>query len=125
MERRRRETINEGINELAKIVPGCEKNKGSILARAVQYINDLRARDARGDQRRTFEKSVLEQAVAQQETVVEQQRAVVEQQGAEIEQLRGDLRATQEERDQLLDEIEGLKRKAGSRAGEDSGEGSS
>lgn len=28
VERRRRETINEGINELAKIVPDCEKNKG-------------------------------------------------------------------------------------------------
>jgi hypothetical protein len=38
VERRRRETINEGINEIAKIVPGCEKNKGSILARAVQFI---------------------------------------------------------------------------------------
>jgi len=42
VERRRRETINEGINELAKIVPGCEKNKGSILQRAVQIFNDLK-----------------------------------------------------------------------------------
>jgi transcriptional regulator CBF1 len=41
VERRRRETINEGINEIAKIVPGCEKNKGSILQRAVSYITDL------------------------------------------------------------------------------------
>lgn len=41
VERRRRETINEGINEIAKIVPGCEKNKGSILQRAVQYITQL------------------------------------------------------------------------------------
>ncbi|WEW56443.1 basic helix-loop-helix protein [Emydomyces testavorans] len=41
VERRRRETINEGINELAKLVPGCEKAKGSILQRAVQYISKL------------------------------------------------------------------------------------
>ncbi|KKY19185.1 putative hlh dna binding protein [Phaeomoniella chlamydospora] len=41
VERRRRETINDGINEIAKIVPGCEKNKGSILQRAVSYINEL------------------------------------------------------------------------------------
>lgn len=41
MERRRRETINEGINELARVVPNCEKNKGSILQRAVQYIAEL------------------------------------------------------------------------------------
>ncbi|PGH03349.1 hypothetical protein AJ80_08709 [Polytolypa hystricis UAMH7299] len=41
VERRRRETINEGINEIAKMVPGCEKAKGSILQRAIQYINKL------------------------------------------------------------------------------------
>ncbi|KAK2749843.1 basic helix-loop-helix protein [Myotisia sp. PD_48] len=41
VERRRRETINEGINEIAKLVPGCEKAKGSILQRAIQYINKL------------------------------------------------------------------------------------
>lgn len=43
VERRRRETINEGINEIAKIVPGCEKAKGSILQRAIQYIGTLQA----------------------------------------------------------------------------------
>ncbi|KKZ63716.1 hypothetical protein EMCG_01950 [[Emmonsia] crescens] len=41
VERRRRETINEGINEIAKMVPGCEKAKGSILQRAIHYINKL------------------------------------------------------------------------------------
>ena len=41
VERRRRETINEGINELARIVPNCEKNKGSILQRTVHYIAEL------------------------------------------------------------------------------------
>lgn len=45
VERRRRETINEGINEIAKIVPGCEKNKGSILQRAVSYITELTAKE--------------------------------------------------------------------------------
>ncbi|KAL8866006.1 MAG: hypothetical protein Q9174_006558, partial [Haloplaca sp. 1 TL-2023] len=50
VERRRRETINEGINELAKIVPGCEKNKGSILQRAVEYIASLKSeRDGIGE----------------------------------------------------------------------------
>lgn len=45
VERRRRETINEGINEIAKIVPGCEKNKGSILQRAVSYITELTTKE--------------------------------------------------------------------------------
>ena len=41
MERRRRETINEGINELAKVIPGTDKNKGAILQSAVGYIAEL------------------------------------------------------------------------------------
>ncbi len=45
VERRRRETINEGINELAKVVPGSEKNKGAILQAAVDYIGQLLAKE--------------------------------------------------------------------------------
>jgi hypothetical protein len=41
VERRRRETINEGINELAKVIPGSDKNKGAILQSAVSYIAEL------------------------------------------------------------------------------------
>lgn len=63
MERRRRETINEGINELAKIVPGCEKNKGAVLAQAVTYIRDLKQRQEMASEQKSMEKSVLEQAV--------------------------------------------------------------
>ena len=43
VERRRRETINEGINELAQIVPSCDKNKGAILQAAIQHINTLKS----------------------------------------------------------------------------------
>lgn len=64
VERRRRETINEGINELAKIVPGCEKNKGSILARAVQYIGKLQDDAHSNIDKWTFEKLVTEQAIS-------------------------------------------------------------
>lgn len=65
MERRRRETINEGINELAKIVPGCEKNKGSILQRAVQYITQLRENETKNIEKWTLEKMLTEQAIAE------------------------------------------------------------
>jgi len=41
VERRRRDNINLGISELAKIVPDCEKNKGSILQKSVEYIKYL------------------------------------------------------------------------------------
>ncbi|KAL1984739.1 hypothetical protein VTN96DRAFT_8772 [Rasamsonia emersonii] len=41
VERRRRETINEGINQIAQLVPNCDKNKGAILQRAIEYIVQL------------------------------------------------------------------------------------
>ncbi|ORZ16679.1 hypothetical protein BCR41DRAFT_53163 [Lobosporangium transversale] len=47
VERRRRETINEGINEIAKAVPNCDKNKGSILRQAVKYIQTILAENER------------------------------------------------------------------------------
>lgn len=65
MERRRRETINEGINELAKIVPGCEKNKGSILQRAVQYITQLRENETKNIEKWTLEKLLTDQAITE------------------------------------------------------------
>ncbi|RYP28726.1 hypothetical protein DL767_007069 [Monosporascus sp. MG133] len=63
VERRRRETINEGINELAKIVPGCEKNKGSILQRAVAFITQLKENEAQNLEKWTLEKLLTEQAI--------------------------------------------------------------
>ena len=60
VERRRRETINEGINELAKIVPHCEKNKGSILQRAVEWINTLTSNEQVHRKQWVREKSGME-----------------------------------------------------------------
>jgi cysteinyl-tRNA synthetase len=65
VERRRRETINEGINELAKIVPGCEKNKGSILQKAVQFIQTLKANETSNIEKWTLEKLLTEQAIGE------------------------------------------------------------
>jgi hypothetical protein len=65
VERRRRETINDGISELAKIVPGCEKNKGSILARAVQYIQQLKDNESHNIEKWTLEKLLTDQANAE------------------------------------------------------------
>ncbi|KAF3930016.1 hypothetical protein ABW19_dt0200523 [Dactylella cylindrospora] len=63
VERRRRETINEGINELAKIVPGCEKNKGSILQRTVQYIHELTEELKKVKNDKSVEKMLTDQAM--------------------------------------------------------------
>ncbi|KAI8875344.1 hypothetical protein K501DRAFT_263928 [Backusella circina FSU 941] len=63
VERRRRETINEGINEIARIVPGCEKNKGSILHRAAAYIRQLKENEASTIEKWTLEKLLTDQAI--------------------------------------------------------------
>lgn len=65
MERRRRETINEGINELAKIVPGCDKNKGAILQRGVQYITQLKENEKKNIEKWTLEKMLTDQAISE------------------------------------------------------------
>ena len=89
-------------------MPGCEKNKGSILARAVQYIHDLRAQSSAGADKRTFETSVLEQAVAELTAV--------------NKDLQGQLRGKIEEGERLRGDVEGLRGEVRVLRGED-GEG--
>ena len=61
VERRRREVINEGIENIAKIVPGCEKNKGAILQRTCQYITELQQKERSfQNERATFEIALKE-----------------------------------------------------------------
>ena len=65
VERRRREVINEGINELAKLVPGPDKNKGAILNRCCHFIRDLLREKEAGFKASSLEQVVVEQALAQ------------------------------------------------------------
>ena len=46
-------------------MPGCEKNKGSILQRAVQYIQQLKENEAQNIEKWTLEKLLTEQAIAE------------------------------------------------------------
>ncbi|KAL9123585.1 MAG: hypothetical protein Q9217_006996, partial [Psora testacea] len=85
VERRRRETINEGINELAKIVPGCDKNKGAILQRGVQYITQLKDNETRNIEKWTLEKLLTDQAI--------------QELSANIDKLKEELRKAREEAD--------------------------
>ena len=85
VERRRRETINEGINELAKIVPGCEKNKGSILQRAVQFITQLKENENQNIEKWTLEKLLTEQAIAELSSSCDKLKQECHQTWAEVE----------------------------------------
>jgi len=65
VERRRRGNINEGINELGRLVPNGsgEKAKGAILSRAVQYIHHLKENEARNIEKWTLEKLLMDQVM--------------------------------------------------------------
>lgn len=61
VERRRREVINEGIENIAKIVPCTEKNKGAILQRTHEYIINLQNKEAQFEtERATFDVALKE-----------------------------------------------------------------
>ena len=61
VERRRREVINEGIENIAKIVPATEKNKGAILQRTYEYIQELLNEKSKfQDERSTFDIALQE-----------------------------------------------------------------
>lgn len=46
-------------------MPGCEKNKGSILQRAVAFITQLKENEAQNIEKWTLEKLLTEQAIAE------------------------------------------------------------
>lgn len=93
VERRRRETINEGINELAKIVPGCEKNKGSILQRAVSYITQLRENEAKNIEKWTLEKLLTDQAISELSAANDKLKSDNERAWAEAKRWENECRA--------------------------------
>ncbi|EAU88010.2 hypothetical protein CC1G_01657 [Coprinopsis cinerea okayama7 len=98
VERRRRGNINEGINELGRIVPNGtgEKAKGAILARAVQYIHHLKENEARNIEKWTLEKLLMDQAMGDLQAQLEEvkrlwdeERTARQRLEAELELLRG------------------------------------
>ncbi|KAG8867033.1 basic helix-loop-helix protein [Serendipita sp. 405] len=67
VERRRRGNINEGINELARIIPNGhgDKAKSAVLRRAVDYLHQLKESEQKTMERWTMEKLTHEQVVGE------------------------------------------------------------
>ncbi|EGW35749.1 uncharacterized protein SPAPADRAFT_58953, partial [Spathaspora passalidarum NRRL Y-27907] len=65
VERRRRESINVGIKELAALIPTNDTNKAQILQRAVEYIKRLKENENNNIEKWTLEKLLTEQAVSE------------------------------------------------------------
>src|SRR5882757_7805474 len=93
VERRRRGNINEGINELGRIVPNGsgEKAKGAILQRAVQYIHHLKENEARNIEKWTLEKLLMDQAMGDLQTQLEEMRRLWEEERDVRQRVEGEL----------------------------------
>ncbi|KAL4065512.1 hypothetical protein V8B97DRAFT_1875286 [Scleroderma yunnanense] len=93
VERRRRGNINEGINELGRIVPNSsgEKAKGAILARAVQYIHHLKENEARNIEKWTLEKLLMDQAMGDLQAQLEEMRRLWEEERMARQRAEGEL----------------------------------
>lgn len=70
---------------MAKIVPGCEKNKGSILQRAVQFITQLKENETQNIEKWTLEKLLTEQAIAELSASNDKLKAECERAWREVE----------------------------------------
>ncbi|OCH90124.1 hypothetical protein OBBRIDRAFT_793586 [Obba rivulosa] len=93
VERRRRGNINEGINELGRIVPNGsgEKAKGAILSRAVQYIHHLKENEARNIEKWTLEKLLMDQAMGDLQAQLEEMRRMWEEERVGRQRLETEL----------------------------------
>lgn len=80
VERRRRETINEGINTLAELIATSEKNKGQILKNAIEFIRQLKEQDDSRTQKAAMDKFSLMNQVT--ETSAQNNRLKIELQRA-------------------------------------------
>lgn len=88
VERRRRDSINQGIKELAALIPTPDTNKAQILQRGVEFIRRLKENENNNIEKWTLEKLLTEQAVSELNASNEKLKAELERAYREIEQLR-------------------------------------
>ncbi|KAG8678938.1 basic helix-loop-helix protein [Ceratobasidium sp. 395] len=113
VERRRRSNINDGINELARMVPnvGAEKAKGAILSRSVQYIHDLKENEARNIEKWTLEKLLMDQAMGDLQAQLDEMRQRLEEERQRREQAEAQLAETlRMQQERAIHEEPGAKR---------------
>ncbi|KAG8711010.1 basic helix-loop-helix protein [Ceratobasidium sp. 394] len=113
VERRRRSNINEGINELARMVPnvGAEKAKGAILSRSVQYIHDLKENEARNIEKWTLEKLLMDQAMGDLQAQLDEMRQRLDEERQRREQVEAQLaEALRMQQERAVHEEPGAKR---------------
>lgn len=69
MERRRREVINEGIENIAKLVASGDKNKGAILQRTHGYILELQEKEKKWSEERQLLEMTIDELTKRNESL--------------------------------------------------------
>lgn len=93
VERRRRGNINEGINELSRIIPigQGDKAKGAVLQRAVAYIHQLKDAEQRNVEKWTMEKLTNDQIVSDWQRRYSELEEKLGEERARREELEGEV----------------------------------
>jgi len=100
VERRRRENINAGINDLASVIPNPDKNKGAILRQAVKYIQTIQEAHQKAladNESLTSVQFERERALLEKNVAQNQLHTLI----AENDQLKRDFEALRKEFDEL------------------------
>ena len=74
-------------------MPGCEKNKGSILQRAVQYISQLRENETKNIEKWTLEKILTDQAIQELSSTVDKYKSETERAWGLVERWQQEARS--------------------------------
>ncbi|ORY81502.1 hypothetical protein BCR37DRAFT_333296, partial [Protomyces lactucae-debilis] len=89
VERKRRETINEGIGMLSALVQKeysqPERNKGAILRKAAQYIEKLKNNETNLTERYTLDKLLSDQTIADLQSKLEKTKQECERAWREVD----------------------------------------
>ncbi|CDK30024.1 unnamed protein product [Kuraishia capsulata CBS 1993] len=91
VERRRRESINTGIRQLAELLPRQDTNKAQVLGRAVEYIKQLKETENSNIEKWTLEKLITDQAVSELATSNDKLKVELEKAYRENESLKREI----------------------------------
>lgn len=75
VERKRREVITKGINEIAELLPEPEKNKSLILGKAVDYIRQLQKTAVADHEKWAMERTMVAQAMSDLRAMLAEERS--------------------------------------------------
>ncbi|OWB56672.1 hypothetical protein B5S28_g2583 [[Candida] boidinii] len=98
VERRRRLSINTGIQELQSVIPSNDTNKSQIIKRAVEYIKRLKENENTNIEKWTLEKLITDQAVNELANSNEKLKIELEKAYREIEHWKKTYNALKEEK---------------------------